>query len=302
MLHKEIDQFELPQVSQTIVIKRFNKYLKEVEKNVKAYLVNPTEEMIHDVRTSIRRFDSCIRILPKCLRKGKKLSSVRKHIKSLFRLSGEIRDIDIIAAKFSEYPKDLNAKYSTFLESVQQRRAAKLIKAKEVALSLQNLDRMPFDKQKISKRKLHRRYRKVSNRFLLEAQQLFPIVISDAHARTELHRLRKNCKKLRYTLELADSDSDSDKSKSKGSQKDAINVLEEMQDILGAIHDCDIMLVHIAKSKGGHNARNRANIHSREEFSGLADLEERERAKLYSEFCSKFGNNTFQFPRAVVLR
>jgi CHAD domain-containing protein len=68
-----------------------------------------------------------------------------------------------------------------------------------------------------------------------------PIVLTNANKIEELHELRKTCKKLRYLLELA--------SHQNGINNKEINAviteLEDVQDILGSIHDSDTTIAYL---------------------------------------------------------
>lgn len=66
-----------------------------------------------------------------------------------------------------------------------------------------------------------------------------PIVVNDDKKIKQLHELRKDCKKLRYLLELTNY----------GESSSFINKIREMQDILGSIRDCDIAVDFLAKQK-----------------------------------------------------
>jgi CHAD domain-containing protein len=68
-----------------------------------------------------------------------------------------------------------------------------------------------------------------------------PIVVTNANKIEELHELRKNCKKMRYLLELG-SDQNSINNKEIHA---LIAELEDVQDILGSIHDSDTMIAYL---------------------------------------------------------
>jgi CHAD domain-containing protein len=65
----------------------------------------------------------------------------------------------------------------------------------------------------------------------------FPVVITNLSKLEELHGLRKDCKKLRYMLELLPEEN-----------KDSLQMkktLQRIQDILGSIHDFDFTIAHL---------------------------------------------------------
>jgi CHAD domain-containing protein len=72
------------------------------------------------------------------------------------------------------------------------------------------------------------------------------IVIQDKNKIKKLHELRKDCKKLRYLLELiSDQDKDIDKT---------VKQLDGLQDILGEIHDSDVTIMFLRQQKNQYPA------------------------------------------------
>lgn len=71
-------------------------------------------------------------------------------------------------------------------------------------------------------------------------------MISDGSKVEKLHTLRKDCKKLRYILELKERSTDNKQDNGNNHEDDdlakSIIKLEEMQDSLGEIHDYDALL------------------------------------------------------------
>lgn len=279
-----LDRLVLPQIRPGPFTKHFNKSVKKMEDMIHDYLIDPNAENIHDVRTSIRRFDASFRLLPKGIRNKPNFLKGRDSYRSLFKINSEIRDMDIMRAKFTHYPRDVTSNYSDFLETVQDRRNKKLRQAKEIALSAYNLEPLRIKKGTISMKDLRGRYLKLTARFVNEIEHLFPLVVSDIEKQAELHELRKDCKKLRYILEATEPSGES-------SVESVIGLLEGMQDILGAIHDSDIMLLHLARAKGGIHARRMNDFgDGKGDYSDLIDLEQKERVKLYYQFVSKYGS------------
>ena len=66
--------------------------------------------------------------------------------------------------------------------------------------------------------------------------------MTDADKVNELHEMRKDCKKLRYLLELVPHGKSTGKNVSKLEEE-----LENMQDLLGAIHDCDAAVAYLKR-------------------------------------------------------
>ena len=72
-----------------------------------------------------------------------------------------------------------------------------------MAISLKDLgSNKVIDKMNITEKELQKRYNKVLSNFISKIELNFPIVITNALKIEELHQLRKDCKKMRYMLEL----------------------------------------------------------------------------------------------------
>jgi CHAD domain-containing protein len=113
----------------------------------------------------------------------------------------------------------------------------------------------------------------------------------------ELHELRKDCKKLRYLLELIphqDSNSN-DKGVNSKDIHVMITTLEDIQDILGSIHDNDTTISFLKQV----SRRNKKDI------SHIVNNENSERAKKYEDliqFCKRnLSDNTHNFLKQIAL-
>jgi CHAD domain-containing protein len=88
----------------------------------------------------------------------------------------------------------------------------------------------------IPAKKLEMRYNKVVVRLRERIELDLPIVLTNVNKIEELHELRKPCKKLRYLLELTSHQQNGINNKETNA---VITELEDVQDILGSIHDSD---------------------------------------------------------------
>ena len=221
--------------------KLFRKTQERARDKVREFLIDSNEEAIHDLRVSIRRLDSSLRIFPNNIRSRQKTSDYRSQYKELFKINSEIRDIDIISSKLKKYRTRIALDRAKSLEQdLQEQRSEKLKEARENALLANNLKPLQIDKNDISDRKLQQRFQRVVTRFAGRIDQRLPIVTSDIGKVKELHELRKDCKKLRYTLEVLDSQARQNKL-----VLSLIEYLEDLQDVLGSIHDCDVMIQYL---------------------------------------------------------
>ena len=109
-------------------------------------------------------------------------------------------------------------------------------------MGLRKLPVPNVDKSNITAGKLTKRYNKLISNFGSRIQLTLPLVMTDADKVNELHEMRKDCKKLRYLLELVPYGKSSDKNVSKLEEE-----LQNMQDLLGAIHDCDAAVAYLKR-------------------------------------------------------
>jgi len=262
--------------------KQFSKIEEKARDRVKEFLIDSNEEAIHDLRVSMRRLDSLLRLLPNNLRNMQKISKFRSHYKALFKVNSEVRDMDIISSKLKKYPARISPDQTKSLkQDLEKQRSKKLKEAREMALLTFNMKPLQLNGDDISDRKLQERFQKIVIRFADRIDKLFPIVTSDSSKITELHQLRKDSKKLRYTLEvLADQTSQNEVVLS------LVGYLEDLQEILGSIHDCDIMIQYLNEIypnylvSGGETSNHQ----------GMMQIEQDERTVLYNAFVDLHGS------------
>ena len=249
-------------ISSKSFVKTLQENMQRVDRRVDGYLANSNEGNIHDVRTAIRRVDASFMSLPKNVRKKNRAYNYTTVSKRLFKINSQVRDYDIIYGKLEKYSSE--PVYIELTESLKKRRDAKLRKARNIALSLRKLPLPKIDEDDIPDKNLQRRFNKVVSKYSDRIELNFPVVLTNASKIGQLHQMRKDCKKLRYLLELL-----TDQKKETGRM---ISELEEVQDMLGAIHDDDIMTAYLKRA-----GRPKAVHH-------ILDDEMAERTKKYEEF------------------
>src|SRR5207249_12157122 len=110
-----------------------------------------------------------------------------------------------------------------------------LANAIKIATSLRQLPVPYFMENDKWEKKLQRRYNKVVRRLSERIELNFPVVLTNMNKILELHDMRKDCKKLRYQLELMPDQNDNNSRNDKEIHK-MITELEDIQDMLGSIH------------------------------------------------------------------
>jgi len=236
-------------------------YLDKSERNIQRvsnklddYIKEPNEENIHDIRKAVRRLEASYRSLPsKKVRKKRVIREYVKYSKELFRINSQIRDFDIISEKLSSDAKPPQQDVIKSIEgSLFKQRKTKLNEAISFALELRKLCVPKLTKKiKISNKRSKKRFSRVIGRFATRIEHNLPIVANDNAKITELHELRKDCKKLRYLLELLPDNSHQDQRSEKDDYvSELMEKLENVQDILGIIHDHDTTIAYLKRHKG----------------------------------------------------
>jgi CHAD domain-containing protein len=243
-----------------------NEYLNKSERNIQRvnnklddYLKAPNEEHIHDIRTSIRRLRASYQSLPKSIRNKKKIKKFVAKSKELFSINSKVRDYDIIFEMLSEYMSSEKAPkheqqqlsqssraISNLLKSLETVRNRELTESKTLAVELRKLSvpKLGDSNINISEKKLKKRFNNVVGKLANTIEKNYPVVLSSSKRLIELHEMRKDCKKLRYLLELLPIDADG-KNQDKDKVSQFINELEKVQDMLGTIHDYDTTIAYI---------------------------------------------------------
>ena len=223
-------------------VNAYKRNISRVSNKLNDYITNPDEKNIHDIRTSIRRLDVCYKTLPKKIRNKKQVKTYVDKSRDLFKINSQIRDFDVITDLIRKNNPENGNGNGVGHTKFENRRASKLKESKVVAVGLRKLSVPNVDKGNITARKLTKRYNKLISNFGSRIQLTLPLVITDADKVNELHEMRKDCKKLRYLLELVPYGKSSDKNVSKLEEE-----LENMQELLGAIHDCDATVAYLKR-------------------------------------------------------
>jgi len=188
-------------------MKQFDSFL-ELLNNYK--IENSDIETLHKLRVSSRKLSSVL----------KKKSLLAKKLKTLRRLSNEIRDLDVLKDEFFTSLTDSQKKKLLKYGLDDYIKSKKDILEFEFLLFLRSIKWVETS-VKISKKSINETV--VSNNLEVPSQD------SD-----ELHKFRINVKKLRYRLEhMADDENKN------------INLLKKMQNLSGKIHDLDVALIFL---------------------------------------------------------
>ncbi len=201
----------------------------KVLSELRSYLTSDQDaNAVHDLRTSIRRLDACVRLLPRKNRRKKRVRKYVSQLDGLLKMNTSVRDADLLLSRLE--PRSGEESIDALIEEIKLGREAALSDARVRAKSIATREPPPVGK--VSRKDLERRFGKVVQRLDSSITDTLPLVLSDPKKVEELHEVRKKCKRLRYSLELAE-----------GNRYDeTIRRLIEWQDLLGSIHDNDVIL------------------------------------------------------------
>jgi CHAD domain-containing protein len=203
-----------------------------LEKTLREFVKTQSPESLHDFRTSARRLQAAYVILPKKLRRNKKVRSYVESRQKLFKSSSEARDMDIILSRLTKHKTQALFLISK-LERARIKKAQRLAKKAKTAEVVRdpNMDR-------IDPSKMTKRIRKISRRLNSKLSEQASLIVSDSAKTKEIHAFRKTSKRLRYVLEFANT---------------ALNVkeiarLRVYQDLLGEMRDAQLTHAVLAQS------------------------------------------------------
>lgn len=214
---------------------KFRQNAKRAVRKLDVYLADPqNEENVHQVRTSVRRLDSTLSLLPKKVRTRYR-GRIEKY-REFLEVSSRARDCDVIVGRVSTLG-DLDT------SDLQRKKTADLARATRLAHSLKRLRPMGLAQD-------DRRIDKVARRLIERIGKGLPTVLSDGGKVNELHRLRKDFRNLRYILETMPA-ADRKKYMKKAARAAGRDLeLKELQALLGLIHDSDVTIDYLRGKPG----------------------------------------------------
>ena len=210
---------------------------KLVSDRVKTYLKDPSEDNVHDLRTSIRRLLTTANILPKKIRGEKESRRYLESHERLLRLNAKVRDIDIILSKLPHNGDD--PAFAKLAKQLQKIRESSLKKAQRFAESIKDETSLPIETHKLSEPIIQKRFKKTAKTLTETLKEHLHVVVKEPRNIDELHKLREDSRRLRFTLEIDDAPETAK----------LLPVLETWQDVLGKIRDSDVFISHFEGEK-----------------------------------------------------
>lgn len=207
-------------------------------------------EAVHDFRVALRRFSQVLRVFKPCFR-GKEARKIRRELKQMMDLAGEVRNCDIalklmaksrrrgitgLRPKVQELRREGERALIAFLRHWVNRKSS--LKWRVTVASTTTTNREPFARAGIA-----RTAQRVLPRM---AQQFFKRGNDAAKTKAspdELHQFRISSKKFRYTLELFTSLYGPPLSS-------PLETIRRGQRLLGDINDCETVRDLLSHYKG----------------------------------------------------
>jgi CHAD domain-containing protein len=239
--------------------------LSKVSKGLARFVERRSFDDVHDVRASIRRLDIAFALLPKTLRTDRLMKAYFRKLDRFYKLSTRATDLEVVRRELSALSRIADPDGA----SANQAREGRHLDREMQRLAKNILDRgpPPFRRLDISKSKLTRRWSRVMKETTRRMDKDYPDVVSDPAKVEELHRLRRDSRRLRYLLSFVEQSRE---------VSDLGRLLIEVQDALGAIRDCDATIRLLGTS--GRQTVNRR----------LSRRVRSKRAALYTEFVAVF--------------
>ena len=214
-------------------LKSYAKAGKSLSRHIDGFLENPEARAVHDLRTAIRRIDAQLELLPSRIRKGHQARELLRAHRKVMKRTAKVRDLDVMRAKVSRYEEGFLS--ARLLKKIEKERRAFRKEAKRTVRSARKLSPPTVVSKDLPQGKLQKRFLKVAGALTERINSLLPVVAKDPDKIAELHRLRIDCKRMRYTIELAP----------KARSAKILALMEDWQDALGAIHDWDVTISHL---------------------------------------------------------
>lgn len=208
-------RFDSEQHAATAAVKIHLFLLHIIEANVAGLLADIDSEFLHDLRVAVRRTRSALNQIPRVF--PEEVEHFRSEFAWLGKITGPTRDMDVYLLEFDRYRERLPEAYRSDLDplhdflmvhrKIEQRQLVKHLKSvrfRNLCAKWRSfLESLP--PQSPSAANAARPIRELADRRIMK---MFKQVLKQGMAihgdspPSELHELRKSCKKLRYLMEF----------------------------------------------------------------------------------------------------
>ncbi len=193
-------------------------------------------EAVHDLRVATRRMQAVYKILPKEIRELESTTRSEVTLGKILKATSRLRDRDTLRSTLGPHAPSLP---QGLLDSLVTQRGKDVAESMKALGRLQSVYPATLHLQKTTNKALSRSLDTRAKKRETIVRRLLVKVTADESKVKVLHELRKQVKKLRYSLELSDKEVPN------------IPVLTEWQEELGKIHDLDVAIDYLRGSADG---------------------------------------------------
>lgn len=205
--------------------RRYSERTRDLLKEAVGLPDRPSPGEIHDLRVTARRIQMMRSLLPRSVRGSQDSKRYDFALKSVLKATSQLRDMDTLLNTLDSHKGSLPA---WLLVNLGNQRSDAAARAKAAVSVIAEVPTPEFDASMVGGRCLSKKLRKRVRKHSKAATTLLAEVLNDESKAVELHSLRKEVKKTRYLVELADK------------VPARLTSLTKWQDALGAIHDLDV--------------------------------------------------------------
>lgn len=220
-----------PRIASRQLAKAFNRNVETVDARVAAFLKSGDSPETAALRKATRRLLTTYSVLPKPVRKAKRVDRYVSAARKIAKAVGKIRDVDTIASWCMQLSEGKDKR--SFISDLERLRTMNLRAAFGDAKKLREAKGPSLDVDELAGFDSAKRIGKVEKRLKKRVDKEFEEFLATQEVDV-MHALRKDAKRLRHLLELVSRD-------------DAAFLvrLRSIQDDLGAIRDHDLVIDYL---------------------------------------------------------
>lgn len=193
-------------------------------------------EAVHDLRVATRRMQAIYKILPKEIRELESITRSEATLGKILKATSKLRDRDTLRSTLGPHAPSLP---QGLLDSLETQRGKDVTESMKALGRLRSVYPATLHLRKTNNKALSRSLNTRAEKRETIVRKLLVKVAADESKVEVLHELRKQVKKLRYSLELSDKEVPN------------IPVLTKWQEELGKIHDLDVAIDYLHGSGNG---------------------------------------------------
>ncbi len=231
-----------PRITREGFVKLYREAVLRVTRDVNACGANQGETAVHAARASMRRFEAAAELLPRRMRRGRKMERYLNLARKFSDASAVVSDCDVVRGLLKSMPSLPLA--PGLLERATEERASGARRTGSRARRLSTVSPPVVSSGHLDQIKLQRRLDRTLERLVVRVNEGFTVVANDAELVEELHDLRGDCRKLRYLIRYSIPQEDLAR---------LVELLVSIQDSLGEICDLDVAIGFASKEEMARN-------------------------------------------------